>query len=269
MTADGGTRAAASAKTNQSQRYEPAVDVRQLNVHFGTAHVLKDVSFEVGPGESYGIVGESGSGKSTILRILSCLNPRWSGEIDVLGHPLIPRPKREFFRTVQMVFQDPYSSLHPRHTVDQCLAEPLSIHGIANAEAIIRTTLDEVGLGGGFRFRYPHQLSGGQRQRVAIARALVLSPSILLLDEPTSALDVSIQAEILNLLADLREKRELTIILVSHNLAVVAHLCSRIAVMTEGRIVEEATETQLRRGIVDTPYAHSLLEASRGFRRRE
>jgi peptide/nickel transport system ATP-binding protein len=241
------------------------ISVRELNVRYGAAHVLRDVSFEVAAGESYGIVGESGSGKSTILRVLSALNSKWTGTVTLAGAALAKRPPRDFFRTVQMVFQDPYGSLHPRQTVDQCLAEPLAIHQIPDGEQIIQTTLAEVGLGAGFRFRYPHQLSGGQRQRVAIARALVLSPSILLLDEPTSALDVSIQAEVLNLLADLRQRRQLTIILVSHNLAVVAHLCHRIAVMTEGRIVEETTADRLRAGTVETAYATALLAASRGF----
>jgi peptide/nickel transport system ATP-binding protein len=243
-----------------------AIEVRRLNVRFGAAHVLRDVSIRVATGESFGIVGESGSGKSTILRVLSCLNPRWTGDIELLGRPLERRPTKDFFRSVQMVFQDPYGSLHPRQTVDQCLAEPLSIHRIPDAERIIQTTLSEVGLGAGFRFRYPHQLSGGQRQRVAIARALVLEPRLLLLDEPTSALDVSIQAEILNLLSDLKAQRELTIILVSHNLAVVAHLCNRIAVMTEGRIVEETTAAKIRAGDLETEYARALVRASRGFK---
>ena len=266
--ADATVTAPHAATARPADAFRPAIDVRRLNVSFGRTHVLRDVTFSVAPAESYGIVGESGSGKSTILRVLSCLNPRWTGEIDVLGRPLATRPPKAFFRTVQMVFQDPYASLHPRQTVDQCLAEPLAIHGIAQPEDIIRATLADVGLSGGFRFRYPHQLSGGQRQRVAIARALVLSPSILLLDEPTSALDVSIQAEILNLLADLRAHRQLTIILVSHNLAVVAHLCSRIAVMTQGEIVEEATAQQFRDNTVTTPYARELLAASRGFKAR-
>ncbi len=137
-----------------------------------------------------------------------------------------------------MVFQDPYGSLHPRQTVDRLLLEPLAIHGIADAEPRIVRALDEVGLGSGFRFRYPHQLSGGQRQRVAIARALILEPSILLLDEPTSALDASVQAEVLNLLEELRRARKLTFIMVSHDLAVVTHMCERLMVMQHGEEVE-------------------------------
>jgi peptide/nickel transport system ATP-binding protein len=166
-----------------------------------------------------------------------------------------------------MVFQDPFGSLHPRHTVDRALAEPLAIHGIGDAEARIERALAEVQLGPGFRFRYPHQLSGGQRQRVAIARALVLEPRILLLDEPTSALDVSIQAEVLNLLAELRQRRGLTYVLVSHNLAVVGHMCERIAVMNAGRIVEELDAASLRAGTPREAYTRQLLAASRGYDR--
>ena len=163
---------------------------------------MKDLSFTVAPGESYGIVGESGSGKSTVLRVLSGLNRDWSGDDRDPAARRSPSVRdKAFHRAVQMVFQDPYGSLHPKKTVDDALAEPLAIHGIRDAEARIGRALADVGLPASFRFRYPHQLSGGQRQRVAIARALVLEPTILLLDEPTSALDVSIQAEVLNLLA--------------------------------------------------------------------
>ena len=144
-----------------------------------------------------------------------------------------------------MVFQDPYGSLHPRHTVDRVLSEPLAIHGFTDREARIERALADVGLGGGFRFRYPHQLSGGQRQRVAVARALILEPRILLLDEPTSALDASIQAEVLNLLERLRAERGLTYVLVSHDLAVVVHMCNRLIVMQHGAEVEELTRDAL------------------------
>ena len=144
-----------------------------------------------------------------------------------------------------MVFQDPYGSLHPRQTVDRILAEPLAIHGIADAEIRIEQALDEVGLGTGFRFRYPHQLSGGQRQRIAVARALILEPQVLLLDEPTSSLDASVQAEVLNLLEDLRRRRGLTFIMVSHDLAVVTHMCDRLMVMQRGETVELVSSADL------------------------
>jgi peptide/nickel transport system ATP-binding protein len=168
---------------------------------------------------------------------------------------------------VQMVFQDPYASLHPRHTVDRTLSEPIAIHGERDAEARILAALKEVGLGPSFRFRYPHQLSGGQRQRIAIARALILRPKVLLLDEPTSALDASVQAEILNLLDDLRRRLGLTYILVSHDLAVVAHLCERLLVMRHGESVEETTAAALRSGQASNEYTGSLIQASQGFSR--
>ena len=162
------------------------------------------------------------------------------------GKPLGPHRDKAFYRSVQMVFQDPYGSLHPRQTVDRLLLEPLAIHGIADSETRIVRALDEVGLGSGFRFRYPHQLSGGQRQRVAIARALILEPSILLLDEPTSALDASVQAEVLNLLEQVRRDRKLTFLMVSHDLAVVTHMCERLMVMQHGEAVEQLSRRQSR-----------------------
>jgi len=176
--------------------------------------------------------------------------------------------RRAHHGRVQMVFQDPYGSLHPRHTVDRALGEPLAIHRVGDAAPRIAAALDAVGLAPMHRFRYPHQLSGGQRQRVAIARALILEPAILLLDEPTAALDVSVQAEIIALLQQLRRERRLTYMLVSHNLTVVAQLCERVAVMREGRIVEELTVADLRAGTALHPYTRELLQASRGYRRR-
>ncbi|WP_089173512.1 ABC transporter ATP-binding protein [Bosea sp. AS-1] len=246
-----------------------AISVDKLNVSFGDSHVVKDVSFSVREGESYGLVGESGSGKSTVLRVLSGLNRDWSGNIAIEGAAQPKVRDKAFHRHVQMVFQDPYGSLHPKKTVDDTLAEPLAIHGIRDAEARIGKVLSDVGLPTSFRFRYPHQLSGGQRQRVAIARALVLEPSILLLDEPTSALDVSIQAEVLNLLSALRQERKLTYILVSHDLAVVGHMCERLLVMQLGRAVEEMSVEALAERRPQTAYAQQLLAASAGFRRAD
>ncbi len=247
------------------------LDVEDLGVTFGRGRLrveaVKGLSFRVEPGASYGLVGESGSGKSTVLRAVCGLAPASSGVIRVAGEPLAsPRPKA-FYRTVQMVFQDPYGSLHPRHTVDRALSEPLAIHGERNAEARILAALAEVGLGAGFRFRYPHQLSGGQRQRVAIARALILRPKVLLLDEPTSALDASVQAEILNLLDRLRGELGLTYVLVSHDLAVVAHLCDRLLVMRHGEAVEETTAAALRSGEAGSDYTRALIRASQGYSR--
>jgi ABC-type dipeptide/oligopeptide/nickel transport system ATPase subunit len=242
-----------------------------LNVWFGEhldrVDAVRDVSFEVAPGESFGLVGESGSGKSTILRALTGLAPHWSGEMRVEGQPLGRRRDRAFYKKVQMVFQDPYASLHPRQSVDQVLSESLHLHGFRDIEPRIERLLDDVGLGPAFRFRFPHQLSGGQRQRVAIARALAPEPSILLLDEPTSALDVSVQAEILNLLTDLRAEHGLTFLMVSHDLAVVAHMCERIAVMQAGEIVEVMGVDEMRAMRPAHAYTSALLEASLGYRR--
>ena len=249
----------------------PLVEIRDLSVVFerGAAPVsaVEDLSLVVNEGESYGIVGKSGSGKSTALRAICGLAPTTAGEIRIDGRVLPRRRDAAFYRTVQMVFQDPYGSLHPRHTVDQTLSEPLAIHGFGDREARIRNALEEVGLGHGFRFRYPHQLSGGQRQRIAVARALILEPKVLLLDEPTSALDASIQAEVLNLLDRVRADRGLTYILVSHDLAVVAHMCDRLTVMQHGRTVESLTRPELRAGISREPYTQELFRASKGFRR--
>ena len=164
-----------------------------------------------------------------------------------------------------MVFQDPYGSLHPRQTVDRLLQEPLALHGIGDGERRIQRALDEVGLGSGFRFRYSHQLSGGQRQRVAIARALILEPSILLLDEPTSALDASVQAEVLNLLEQVRKDRKLTFLMVSHDLAVINHMCQRLMVMQNGEAVEQLTAADLVSAQVTQDYTRRLLKASEGF----
>ena len=245
----------------------PAIAVEHLDVSFGEAHVVRDLSFTVQQGESYGIVGESGSGKSTVLRVLAGLNRDWSGSVTILGEAQGPRRDKAFHRAVQMVFQDPFGSLHPKKTVNDALAEPLAIHGIGDREPRIARALKDVGLPMAFRYRYPHQLSGGQRQRVAIARALILEPGILLLDEPTSALDVSIQAEVLNLLQALRAERQLTYILVSHDLAVVGHMCDRLMVMQLGKGVEEMQAATLSARAPVTDYAKELLVASEGFRR--
>ena len=247
------------------------IEVDDLNVSFGQGadrvQAVSGVGFSIAPGESFGLVGESGSGKSTVLRALSGLSRHWQGRIVIDGELQRSRRSKAFYKKLQMVFQDPYGSLHPRYTVDRTLAEPLAIHRIGDADRRIEQVLQAVGLGHGFRFRYPHQLSGGQRQRVAIARALITEPSILLLDEPTSALDVSVQAEILNLLQELRRTRQLTYLLVSHDLAVVARLCDRAAVMKAGEVVETVPVSALADDRVSHPYTRQLLAASRGYDR--
>ncbi|MCP5154484.1 MAG: ABC transporter ATP-binding protein [Ectothiorhodospiraceae bacterium] len=247
------------------------IEVSNLDVRFGHArsavHAVRGVSFTVPRGATFGLVGESGSGKSTVLRAIAGLNPDWTGDVRVGGEAQGRSRSRAFYKRVQMVFQDPYGSLHPRHTVDRALGEPLRIHGIGDIERRVIAALEAVGLGRAFRFRYPHQLSGGQRQRVAIARAMILEPEVLLLDEPTSALDVSVQAEVLNLLAGLRSEHALTFVLVSHDLAVVSHMCDRLAVMNHGRVVEELTVDALRTGQATQPYTRQLIAASEGYDR--
>jgi peptide/nickel transport system ATP-binding protein len=233
------------------------IDVEHATIRFKTktGHVdaVRDVSLRVEEGEVFGLVGESGSGKSTLLRALAGLTPLTNGRLNIGSDG------------AQMVFQDPYGSLHPRFTVDKTLREPLAINGIDDQDSRILAALAEVGLGPAFRFRYPHQLSGGQRQRVSIARALIVGPRVLLLDEPTSALDVSVQAEILNLLKRLHTERRLTMILVSHNLAVVGFLCQRVAVMQNGEIVEQLDIDNVRARNVRHEYTRRLLDATDGY----
>lgn len=185
--------------------------------------------------------------------------------IEVDGAPVLPKRGRAFYKMLQMVFQDPYASLHPRHSVDQVLSETLQLHGFKDIDTRVNRLLDDVGLGAAFRFRYPHQLSGGQRQRVAIARALAPEPEILLLDEPTSALDVSVQAEILNLLSDLRAEHKLTFVMVSHDLSVVGHMCDNVAVMRDGEVVEVLGIEKMRRMEPDNAYTKHLLDVSLNY----
>jgi peptide/nickel transport system ATP-binding protein len=246
----------------------PAIAVEGVDVFYGRGRerfqAVRDAGISVAPRETFGLVGGSGSGKSTLLRVLAGLWFNWTGQVTVGPMALQPgrRAPLSFHRRVQMVFQDPYGSLNPRHTVDRILTEGLKLHGFPNVDTRVVQVLDQVGLGRTFRFRYPHELSGGQRQRIAIARALALEPEILLLDEPTSALDASVQAEILNLLLAIRQARPVTCVFVSHDLSVIAHLCDRLAVMQRGRIVEQLTGDELVAGRVHHPYTRQLLDAA-------
>jgi ABC-type dipeptide/oligopeptide/nickel transport system ATPase subunit len=244
-----------------------AIRIDGLDVSYGRTRITHGIAFSVAEGESFALVGESGSGKTTVLKAIAGLAPQWNGAISVFGKPRSHGIDRGFARQCQMVFQDPYASLHPRKTIDATLSEPLAIHGFDDHGRRVEAAMEAVGLERKFRFRFPHQLSGGQRQRVAIARALMLEPRILLLDEPTSALDVSVQAEILNLLKRLRRERRLTFVLVTHNLPVVSFLCDRLAVMRHGRIVELAGVHQLRSGALSDAYSRQLLELSRAYSR--
>jgi peptide/nickel transport system ATP-binding protein len=242
------------------------IEVEDLAVAFGQGsarrQVVKSVSFSVARGETLGIVGESGCGKSTVLRSLAGLDRHWEGRISLAGQPVDKRRTKDQLMLAQMVFQDPYGSIHPRHRIERVLVEP--VQAMKQGEGWDRVTpaLEQVGLPATFADRFPHELSGGQRQRVAIARALMLEPEILLLDEPTSALDVSVQAEVLNLLSDLRDNRQLTYVLVSHDLAVIAHMCDRVLVMQNGLFVDELTKDDLKAGRTHAQYSKDLFEAS-------
>jgi peptide/nickel transport system ATP-binding protein len=219
-----------------------AIEAQSVSVNFGAGEVrrrvLDSLNLSVAAGETFGLIGPSGCGKSTLLRVLAGVNREWRGRIELLGRPLIPgaRFEGDLRRDVQMVFQDPYASLHPRHSIERTLLEPLQVNGVAEPRLRMLQALDEVSLPRAVLMRYPHQVSGGQRQRVAIARALLLRPKLLLLDEPTSALDMSVQAEILNLLTVLRTRHQMTMLLVSHDPDVIAHMCDRAAVMEQGRV---------------------------------
>ena len=199
---------------------------------------LRGISFDVERGEHFGIVGESGCGKSTLLRIISALDRATSGTVTVEGVDITKVPERRLRwlrERLQLVFQDPMGSLDPRMRVRDIIAEPLIAQGHRNHGARVSDLLEAVGLQPDAINRYPHQFSGGQRQRISIARALAPRPKILLADEPVSALDVSVRAQVLNLIADLVDELELTLVFVSHDLSVVRHLCSRIAVATRAR----------------------------------
>jgi len=227
---------------------------------------VQGVSFEVGPGETLGLVGESGCGKSSVGRTILRLQEPTAGAVTFEGADLFSLDRtalRKMRRRMQIIFQDPYSSLNPRMTVGAAVAEGMQIHRLAAGKEIGRRVgalLEEVGLDPGYAGRYPHEFSGGQRQRIGIARALAVEPSFIVCDEPVSALDVSVQAQVLNLLADLQRERGLSYLFIAHDLAVVRQIAQRVAVMYLGRIVEEGpTETLLQ--APRHPYTVALLSA--------
>ena len=224
---------------------------------------VDDVSFTLEAGRTMGLVGESGCGKSTLAKMILGLLAPTEGEILIEGRPVRDLPRRELARRIQPIFQDPYSSLNPRRTVEQIIRQPLDVNRVGTPGERSRKVdemLDLVRLPTRARHAYPNQLSGGQRQRIAIARALILHPSLVICDEPTSALDVSVQAQILNILMDLRRELGLSYLFVSHNLAVVEHLAEDVAVMYLGRVVERATTGQVF-GAPKHPYTRALLDS--------
>ncbi len=229
--------------------------------------VLKDISLTLPENRVLGLVGESGCGKSTLCKVLLGIEEPTSGTVLVNGLNVTEKSsaaRKQRCRAMQAVFQDPYSSLDPRMTVRQLLAEPITIHGLypdkPTRENFLKQLLTSVGLSETYLDRYPHEFSGGQRQRICIARALALDPQILVADEPVSALDVSVQAQILNLLSDIKRTRKLSVIFVTHDFAVARFLCDDIAVMYQGRIVESAPADELFAHPLH-PYTQALLSA--------
>lgn len=226
-------------------------------------HALRGVSLEVQAGERFGIVGESGCGKSTLLRIVAGLDRATSGQVVVEGTDITRLPERrlKFLReNLQLVFQDPMSSLDPRMRVRDIIAEPLVVQGHPASGERVRELLEAVGLSADAGDRYPHQFSGGQRQRISIARALAPRPRILIADEPVSALDVSVRAQVLNLISDLVDELDLTLVFVSHDLSVIKHVCDRVAVMHAGEIVETGPTGQVY-ATPTHPYTRRLVSA--------
>src|SRR4051812_19845611 len=233
----------------------------------GTVHAVENVDLELRRGETLGIVGESGSGKSTLAKLLLALERPTSGQVLFRGESVFDLPERrlrELRRHIQIVLQDPYTSLNPRMTVGDIVGEPFEIHtDVApkgSRRRAVQDLLDTVGLNPEHIHRYPHQFSGGQRQRIGIARALALRPKVIVCDEPVSALDVSIQAQVMNLLGDLQSDLGLSYVFIAHDLSVVRHLSDRVAVMYLGKIVETGTEDQIYERPTH-PYTQALLSA--------
>lgn len=256
----------------------PLLEVRDLQVHYpvysgwlrretDAVRAVDGVSFDIPAGTTVGLVGESGSGKTTIGRSIVKLAPITAGTIAFLGHPIGNLSAQEFFpwrKRIQMVFQDPFNSLNPRMTCRQIIAEPLDIHfktwSATQKTERVAHLLEKVGLQADHLHRYPHEFSGGQRQRIGIARALAVEPEFIICDEPVSALDVSVQAQIVNLLQDLQVEFKLTYLFIAHDLAVVEHISDTVLVMTEGKLVEQASADMLYAN-PRHPYTRKLLEA--------
>jgi ABC-type glutathione transport system ATPase component len=256
----------------------PLLEVDDLRVWFpsrsgilqrvtGQAKAVDGVSFHLNPGETLGLVGESGCGKTTVGRAILRLIPATSGRVRFEGRDMLALGAGELRRTrrrMQIIFQDPAGSLNPRMTVGRAIAEPMLVHGMCGsrgeARARVGALLERCGMPASSASRYPHEFSGGQRQRIAIARALALEPRFIVCDEPTSALDVSVQAQILNLLCDLRDQMGLSYLFISHDMAVVRHIADRVAVMKGGKIIEQGTRDE----VMERPreaYTKALLAA--------
>ena len=263
--------------TSSEQKNTPLLEARNLQVHFPVkkgilaktvahVHAVDGVDFHLNPGETLGIVGESGCGKTTAGMALMRLTPPTGGQVFWKGEDMAqrtPAQMRALRREMQLIFQDPYSSLNPRMTVGQILSDPMDIHGLytgAERKERLAFLMKTVGLAPNAADRYPHEFSGGQRQRIGIARALALDPTVIIGDEPVSALDVSIQAQIINLLVKLKQEFNLSLIIISHDLAVVEYICDRIIVMYLGKIIESADYASLYSD-PKHPYTRTLLSA--------
>ncbi len=255
----------------------PVLELRDVAVHFAgraglfsaappPVRAVDGIDLDIQPGETVGLVGESGCGKSTLSNAIVGLLPATRGTIRLHGQDITgasPAKLRQIRQHVQMIFQDPLLSLDPRATIGAAIAEPLEVQAGLRGQALrarVAELLEQVGLAGDDATRYPHQMSGGQRQRVAIARALALQPSLVVCDEPVSALDVSVRAQILNLLIALQRRTGVAYLFVSHDLAVVRHICDRVAVMYLGRIVEQAPRDLFFAG-PKHPYSRALMSA--------
>ncbi len=256
---------------------QPLVRVKNLKTYFpikaglfqrtvGWVKAVDDVSFDIKKGETLGLIGESGCGKTTVGRTLLRLIPYTSGQFHYKNQDVFQlgsKAMTKFRREVQIIFQDPGGSLNPRMRVSRIVGEPLQVHGLAggsNLRKHVEELLERCGMPRGAADRYPHEFSGGQRQRIGIARALALQPKLIICDEPTSALDVSIQSQILNLLKDLQEEFGLSYLFISHDMAVIQHMCQRIAVMYRGGVVELADRDEIYHH-PQHPYTKSLLSA--------
>ena len=249
---------------------ENLMEVKHLKKYFetpkGMLHAVDDVTFSIGKGKTMGVVGESGCGKSTLGRTILRLIPATEGQVMYNGEDILTYDKKKMWemrRKLQIIFQDPYSSLNPRMTVYDLISAPLEVYKVGTKEErreMVEEILQEVGLDKQYLNRFPHEFSGGQRQRIGIARALILNPEFVVCDEAVSALDVSVRAQVLNLMRNMQQKKNLTYLFISHDLSVVRHISDRIAVMYLGSVVEVAEKAQLYSNPMH-PYTKALLSA--------